>query len=287
MPVTRHITKVSGREVIQECFDAEQTNRETVYDSGGGRQDGPGINPYLNLDCQPGYDDVMESLVENREPRWGQLGNKQSILNDVNQAMSGMNGNFELTLLGLSNYFNVDRKFETIGENVIELSGSVKRDRYLYTNSRGWIDMHHFFVAAFLSEGISPGAAESLTTAGEVIQAIQGSPSGYSYEDLPSNKAGIDFFLQFGKRIREGNLSLESALNSFLTSIQATDPENVPNFDVIPHAIGSNVPKNHVSIGLTGETLRQRALQPFCEKMVEVRNLIINAHKKIPHTSKL
>lgn len=275
---------------VQVCFEEEQIDWENVNTGGGPPQGGPGMNPYLDLDCQAGYDDEMESILENREPRWGQLGNKQSILNDLNQGLLGVNGNFKSSLETLSNYFNINRLFSTDAQNnITELSHSVKRDRYVYSYTRGWIDMHHFFVAAYLAEDRTPFTAFEWTTAAELIQAISisHSASAFSYEDLPSNKAGIDFFLQYGVNIKQGNLTLESALNSFFTSIQVTDPQNAPNFDVIPHAISDQVPKNFTTKGLTGQTLKQSALNSFCDKSDQLRNNIINAHKKIPHTSKL
>ena len=97
--------------------------------------------------------------------------------------------------------------------------------------------MHHFFYIAYLSEKYLPGLAFSATMDAEAIQLLKNSESAFSYEDIPSNVAGIHFYKQYGDDIKNGSISLEATVNNFFQLNGATLPRNAPNFDYIPHII--------------------------------------------------
>lgn len=92
----------------------------------------------------------------------------------------------------------------------LEKNAEKTAQRYFYTETFGWVDVRHFAAAAQLAQ-IWP---DPVVTAGGVLVELnqwrtegEGEyASAFSYEDLPSNEAGIDF----GNSIRPGE-SLEAA----------------------------------------------------------------------------
>ncbi|MDE0184140.1 MAG: hypothetical protein OXP71_01650 [Candidatus Poribacteria bacterium] len=77
-----------------------------------------------------------------------------------------------------------------------------EKKRYIFTQKYGWIDMKHFMAAAavaadyrqkYMSKFHAYEHAYDLGYAVEVQQLLDGDPSGFSYEDLPSNDADASF----------------------------------------------------------------------------------------------
>lgn len=89
----------------------------------------------------------------------------------------------------------------------------------------------------------------------EWYQESEGYPSGFSYEDMPSDKAGIDFAREYGRNVDDGLMTMEEAMADFLVRHGGTDPERAPNFDYIPYRADHNVPKVRNFTPLTGERL--------------------------------
>lgn len=145
--------------------------------------------------------------------------------------------------------------------------------------------MHHVFYNAFLAEKYNASIAISSASMGELTQFFGGNESGYSYEDLPSNQAGIDFYKLYSNQIKNGTITLENAMLSFLLSINATSPTNAPNYLVIPHILDEYVPSNTSTKGLTGYELLQKALESFCKKSSSRKASIREAHQTINHSA--
>ena len=62
----------------------------------------------------------------------------------------------------------------------------------MYTEEVGWLDLKHFFKAADMAYKL--GSNDIVRLGGLVVEISQaGSNSFFSYEDLPSNKAGAKF----------------------------------------------------------------------------------------------
>ena len=141
------------------------------------------------------------------------------------------------------------------------------RDKYIYTTKAGWLDMAHFmFYAgkayqykiqkqeakkqledtwgmAFLPietqrEILKRSLQEPV---GEAVQAgyfqektdeIVAKHSAYSYEDLPSDKFGAEFGANYFNP--DSKLSLGEQLYNYLEGLGATDPQNSPNYQILP-----------------------------------------------------
>ena len=140
------------------------------------------------------------------------------------------------------------------------------KNKYIYTENGGWIDMAHFmFYAgkayayklqkerskALVNEktfALLPIEAqqailkESLQSpVGEAVQdgyfqertdAIVAKHSAFSYEDLPSDKFGADFGANYFDP--NSNLSLGEQLKNYLDKLGATTPEEAPNYQSLP-----------------------------------------------------
>ena len=121
-------------------------------------------------------------------------------------------------------------------------------NRYIYTDTWGWIDMQHFLAAAGTASfyiGSSQDYsqdyevrfnaetyANTLGYALELGQFLTGNRSAFSYEDLPSNAAGANF----GAYVYDPNseLSLGEQVGNWLNAAGAKDPTQAPNFNLLP-----------------------------------------------------
>lgn len=240
-----------------------------------------------NCNCSDNDAEMVDAELS-YEPKWGQLGNLASIKNEVNKLIN-QTSNFnslslEDRLLNLKNYFNANRSYErNQSGNLVDKQGSKLIDRYIYTENSGWIDMHHFFYAAFLTEAHSITYAFTVTTGAEYVQSKLNSQqaSAFSYEDLPSNYAGINFWKQYGTSISNGTNDFNSAITGFFNQLNAKEPSEAPNYDYIPHIIDNFAPKNTTSKGLVGDVLRSAAKESFCKKSVQIQQNIKEAHSKL------
>lgn len=101
---------------------------------------------------------------------------------------------------------------------------------YLYTTKRDWIDSKHFFAAANTAESFGEGVTLFLGLGVEAKQVGTLSPSGFSYEDLPSNAAGADF----GDDHLNGGSLLSQQIETYLNAAGATEPSAAPNYQNLP-----------------------------------------------------
>src|SRR5690606_35477286 len=178
---------------------------------------------------------------DGQEPRWGQLGNLNQIMGEMWKAFNAndvVNATIGPKLQALSNYFAADRKFTRDGEgNLVDVDASKNIDRYMYTEKAGWIDMHHFFRLADYTRKNGQKVVEIYAYNSERYQSWDGNPSGWSYEDIASDIAGIEFWLQYGDNLKNGTMNLTSAVKEFFTNLGAVDPSEAPNYEYIPHVI--------------------------------------------------
>ena len=141
---------------------------------------------------------------------------------------------------------NVDDILDEIDNTTIEIFREAKNPkgmiRYIYTEDNGWIDLYHYFSAA--------QKGEKYMDAAEFVQEFFEKGSGYSYEDLPSNKMGGEAPLTKVKEVVEfdenfvpiktyeevelvGKELFDAVISDF-NSAGATEPTSAPNYNKIP-----------------------------------------------------
>ncbi|MBK7098056.1 MAG: hypothetical protein IPH58_06520 [Sphingobacteriales bacterium] len=260
-----------------------------VVAGGGGGNSTPSDSEYpyeCSCNCG-GSEPEMADASTVYEPKWGQLGSKSDIVSEVKYAKGKIptSSSFEKQLENLRNYFEKNRMWgrNESGE-LIELSTpDAAINRYVYTENRGWIDMHHLFYASFLAEKHNNSIqAEEELSLGEWIQWLKKNESAFSYEDQPSNKAGIEFWRSYKGYLKDGSMTIDIAVDDFLYRNGAKDPAEAPNYDYIPHIINNKYPKNFTGKGYTGEILKQKARESYCSKSITQQNNIREAHQKLP-----
>ena len=139
---------------------------------------------------------------------------------------------------------------------------NLMRDRYIYTENGGWLDMSHFMFYAGKaygykekkeegqkemekhSSGRAGARARNKAAVDPVAEAVQDGynqetsdqifapQSAYSYEDLPTDRLGAEFGANFFDP--NSSLTLGEQLNSYLNKLGATNPQNAPNFNDLP-----------------------------------------------------
>ncbi len=185
----------------------------------------------------------------------------------------------------LRDHFEADRfltKDAKTGNWVDDTSRTDSKNvtRYVYTTQLGWIDMHHFFYFAASTVAVGAESSRDLAKKSEWGQgAIGRDASAYSYEDLPSDEAGIKFIEKYGEQLLAGNLSIVEAMNRFLKSAGAVDPSKAPNFDFIPPVVrDSDLPmKNKTLQPLVGDALRNAHKERFDKASANRKKEIIEA----------
>ncbi len=102
------------------------------------------------------------------------------------------------------------------------------RLRYIYTKKYGWIDLKHFFTAAIYAKKYGNLITRILRFGLELEQYLKESKSGFSPEDLPSNKAGAIF----GDDVFKEGDPLDEQIENYFNSIGATDSKE--EYDKLP-----------------------------------------------------
>lgn len=125
---------------------------------------------------------------------------------------------------------------------------NTKKGRYIYTKKGGWIDMAHFmFYAgkayAYKLDGESNPIGEAVQDGykQEASDLIVAEYSAYSYEDLPSDKFGAEFAVNYFNP--DSNLTFGEQLANYLNNIlNAAEPNYAPNYNYIPNQDSRNAP---------------------------------------------
>jgi hypothetical protein len=114
---------------------------------------------------------------------------------------------------------------------------NTKKGRYIYTTKGGWIDMVHFLFyagrARKYEEGRSDAPVNDAISDGILQENFDRPYSKYSYEDLPSDRFGAEFGVNFFDPNSEKTLAEQ--VEDYLTNILgATQPDKAPNWNVLP-----------------------------------------------------
>ena len=159
-----------------------------------------------------------------------------------------------------------------------------QKDRYIYTEVGGWIDMSHFMFYAgraymhkmekqdaqkLIKDMESKGGLALLGLSSELFKIATSNPVGeavqegylqergdkifakhsaYSYEDLPTDKFGADFGANYFNP--NSSLSFGEQLRDYLNNVlRATDPTKAPNYDIMPEVSDRQPPSrtNHTT----------------------------------------
>lgn len=117
---------------------------------------------------------------------------------------------------------------------------NTKKSRYIYTKKGGWIDMAHFMFYA--GKAYQYKINNVTNPIGEVVQdgykqeasdGIVARHSAYSYEDLPSDKFGAEFAVNFFD-INSSSTFSEQLANYLNNILNASSPNDAPNFNDTP-----------------------------------------------------
>ena len=128
-----------------------------------------------------------------------------------------------------------------------------KKGRCIYTEKGGWIDMVHFMFYAGRAYQYKLAGKEN--PIGEAVQdgymqeftdQIFAPHSAYSYEDLPSDKYGAEFAVNYFDP--ESDLTFGEQIANYLNDVLcATDPENAPNYEELPEADDRSSPPSRTN----------------------------------------
>ncbi len=125
---------------------------------------------------------------------------------------------------------------------------NMKKGRYIYTKKGGWLDMTHFMFYAgkaykYKNDGHKNPIGEAVQDGykQEASDAFSAKHSAYSYEDLPTDKFGAEFAVNHFDP--NSDKTFGEQLNNYLTNVlEATSPENAPNFNDLPLTDSNKVP---------------------------------------------
>jgi len=123
-----------------------------------------------------------------------------------------------------------------------------KKGRYIYTKKGGWIDMAHFLFYA--GKAYKYKIAGKANPIGEAVQdgyrqelsdLLVAKHSAYSYEDLPSDKFGAEFAVNYFNS--NSSLTFSEQLANYLNNIlKAAMPLDAPNYNNTPNNDSRNAP---------------------------------------------
>ncbi|KAF5061562.1 hypothetical protein DSECCO2_314130 [anaerobic digester metagenome] len=128
------------------------------------------------------------------------------------------------------------------------------KDKYIYTEKGGWIDMAHFMFYAgkayqYKTDGKENPIGEAVQDGywQEMSDRAFAPHSAYSYEDLPSDKFGAEFGANYFDP--NSKLTFGEQLQNYLNDLGATDPKNAPNYNSLPEVEPDDKPSrtNHTT----------------------------------------
>ncbi|MBE7442818.1 MAG: hypothetical protein KF732_11280 [Flavobacteriales bacterium] len=250
----------------------------------------PSMSPYVFTNNNP----ILLIDPDGKEPIWGQLGSLKQIMGEMDKALNDkMIRGTSIDLQYMINHFEANRKYTREDGKLVDVDATKNVKRYLYTEKSGWLDMEHFFEMALYTKENGVAAASLYSYASEEAQNTTISAfgteywnrkaSGYSYEDIPSDFAGIDFWLKYGKQIEGGDISLIDATQKYLESLSPTEPSDAPNIDYIPHFVEKDGPNTlrNMGNGLTGDKLKTAHKKEYDKRSPEMKKKMSEARTQI------
>jgi RHS repeat-associated protein len=234
--------------------------RARYYDSANGRfisEDPIGFDAGdSNLSRYVGNSPVNWNDPSGLEPVKNEAGNVDDFLQLFNNTRAS---DGRLTRIGQSRGITAAQNLLRLGNTtaglrptpsnvVFKPDRQVRNNRYIYTKYGGWIDMSHFLFYAGRAYQHSKdincsNPYERAMTEGvqqEYSDAIFSPQSHFSYEDLPSDRYGIDFALNYFDPRK--SLTIGQQIQQYLLRLGATEPTSAPNYKQIPNAESTDPP---------------------------------------------
>ncbi len=247
------------------------------------------------------------------EPKWGQLGNCNDILAEIESLSTVLeNKSVEEQAATIAEHFNCNAMYDRPGQGpnagILIYDESLQNHcltkKYMYSTEYGWMDFHHVFliytwaVRAYQSDVANPELiadldlavhrAEQLGYKAEMFQTfkniVRQNYSAFSYEDLCSNHIGGIMFANSFFNIQNGEETWTSVVQNMCSLIGGVEPHEAPNYDFIPHIHNEFYHKEYFKGNcLTGENLRAESETQFCRRPVTQILNIFEAHRNFPH----
>jgi hypothetical protein len=213
----------------------------------------PNWSPYVYVNNNP----IILVDPDGREPIKPQAGTASGFINTINTTG---------TRLGMKTGQSAHTAMLSLGKTELTWSNprpmpantgriNTFKDKYIYTENGGWIDMAHFmFYAGKAYQYKTDGAENPIGKAvqdgyvQEMSDRIFAKHSAYSYEDLPSDKYGADFAVNHFDP--NSDMTFGEQLQNYLTNVlKATAPENAPNYEKLPEKEPTEKPSrtNHTT----------------------------------------
>lgn len=222
------------------------------------------------------------NLEDIEEPKWGQLANKNEILNEISNVSGLSTLSYNDQIIALASHFERNLMYTRVNGELTVVNSSMAVNRYIYSEVGGWIDFHHVFKIFEWATQNGPFTAITMGEMGEMWQSLKDNNSAYSYEDLPSNYLGVAMYLRFSQDLALGNITWHDAVQISLNEINCVEPEEAPNFDYIPHIVNDHYPQNFTYSPLLGDDLKNLHRSKFCERPFNEQVNIKEAHENFP-----
>ena len=244
---------------------------------------------------------LIYSDLDGKEPKLGQLASFQDIKQEIKVSATQAKNEVKNTekklqktvpfkiLQKLSKYEKQKIQLETMSEHfsgnrrykrdknnkIVDTKGSKNVKRYIFTEKYGWLDLHHLLKFAIYTMKYTPLISSSLVTNSEHVQAMTQPASAYSYEDLPSNLAGIHFYKYL---TNQANADVALALTEFIELASPKQPFEAPNFLFIPHMVSHPTIKNSTTNPIEGNQLAFKSHDSYKKLSSADQQRILDAH---------
>ena len=305
--VVQHIEYVPFGEVFIEernnvwntpyLFNAKEFDEETGMYYYGARYYDPRLSLWMSADpMEEKYPDISSygytynnpikyQDIEGLEPVKSQAGTVNGFIeffNNTSTKMGTLKGQAAHNAMIRLSKIKIDHGVKPVPATTAPFNN--QKDRYIYTEVGGWIDMSHFMFYAgraymhkmekqdaqrLIQDMESKGGLALLGLSSELFKIANSSPVGeaiqegylqergdkifakhsaYSYEDLPTDKFGADFGANYFNP--NSKQSFGEQLRDYLNNVlRATDPTKAPNYDIMPEVSDRQPPSrtNHTT----------------------------------------
>jgi hypothetical protein len=230
------------------------------------------------------------------EPKWGQLGNWQDIVYEVN-SLDFTNLTLKQQVKLIADHFECNVFYTRNSDGCVTYDTSRVHfcivSRYVYSTKYGWIDFHHVFkIFEWAVEQEEDGNLSLIEAANiaeitgyeaEMWQYLKGSESGFSYEDLCSNDIGAMIFLNNYEIMKNAQNTWAGQMSIICNELNFVEPQDAPNYEYIPYILDGNLPRTFSQEScLTGEELKNKHKEAFSKKRLETQLNTKSVHYEFP-----